>query len=82
MILKIFLLLKSKFEKSEPRYLLNRLYFDDFCIFIQAVNESCLRKLSNELNEIKINKNDLDINFEEIEKEAINIMAEEFEKKL
>ena len=35
------------FEKSEPRYLLNRIFVDDFCIFLMTA------KLDEELEEVK-----------------------------
>lgn len=82
MILKILLKIKTLFEKSEPRYLLNILYIDDYCIFVQNVSEKELAKITNELCSINIKKEDLDINLDEIEKQAMEILNEEFEKKI
>lgn len=82
MILKIFLKLKKMFNKNEPRYLLNILYIDDFCIFIQNIEEKYLNELVKEVFQINLKKEDLDINLEEIEEQAMEVITEEFEKKL
>ena len=82
MILKILLKIKVLFDKSEPRYLLNILFIDDYCIFIQNIKEDSLIVLAKEINSIKIQKEDIDINLNEIENQAMEILNEEFEKKL
>ena len=82
MILKVLIKIKALFEKNEPRYLLNILYIDDFCIFLQNVKEELFLKVVKELQMIEIKKEDLDINLNEIEEQALEILSEEFEKKL
>ena len=46
-LLHILTNLRIMFEKSEPRYLLNRIFVDDFCIFLMTA------KLDEELEEVK-----------------------------
>lgn len=83
-IFKIFLQIKRLFEKSEPRYLLNRLYIDDFCVFLQSVDEKEFQKKAEAIEKIlPIDKEELGLSLVEIEAEAneINEIAEG-EKKL
>lgn len=83
-IFKIFLQIKRLFEKSEPRYLLNRLYIDDFCVFLQSVDEKEFQKKAEAIEKIlPIDKEELGLSLVEIETEAneINEIAEG-EKKL
>jgi len=82
MILKILLRIKAMFEKSEPRYLFNILFIDDYCIFLQNIKDDELKKFEKELLIIEIKKEDLDINLSEIEGQALEILSEEFEQKL
>lgn len=82
MVLKILIKIRSMFEKNEPRYLLNILYIDDFCIFVQNIEEEAFGKVVKELKELEIKKDDLDINLLEIEETAVEILSEEIDKKL
>ena len=82
MILKILLKIKTLFEKNEPRYLLNILYIDDFCVFVQNVKKDIFMDLVQEIQKVEILKESLDINLKEIEEQALEILAEEIDKKL
>ena len=82
LLLKIFLKLRNAFEKNEPRYLLNTLYLDDYCFYIQKIDEKILSELSDQINKIIIEKGILYLNIEEIENKAMDDLAEEIEEKL
>lgn len=82
LLLKIFLKLRNAFEKNEPRYLLNTLYVDDYCFYIQKIDEITLNELSDQIKKIKIEKRMLDINIEEVENKAMDELAEEIQDKL
>jgi protein SHQ1 len=52
-LLKCFLHLKSLFEHSDTHYLLNKLFIDDLCIFIQMLLEKDVLALANAFNAAK-----------------------------
>lgn len=70
-MLKILLKIKSIFEHSDPRYLLNTLYVDDFCIWIQQVDEKKIIDLAEKVKKIEISKADLGLELEELEAAAL-----------
>ena len=74
-ILKIFLRLKILFEKSEPRYLLNRLYIEDYCIFVQMVSPSDWKALSTDMKKVKIEKGRILLNLNDLEAKAMDAMV-------
>lgn len=82
MILKIFLKLKQMFQKNEPRYLLNTLFIDDFCVFIQTLDDKIIENYIKELENIKITKKDLIFNLESLEQKAVEILANDFDETL
>lgn len=73
-ILKCFLQIHRIFEKSENYYLLNKLFIEDYCIWLQYLDspgKTLLTELANECNSLKslISKRDLhELNIEELEK--------------
>ena len=76
-MLKVFLKIKSIFERSEPRYLLNTLYIDDFCLYLQTVDQKKYEELANQIAALKIEKKDISLDLEELEKEALEIIEDE-----
>ena len=76
-MLKAFLKIKFLFERYEPRYLLNILYIDDFCLYIQSISIEIFENLANEIDELKISTKDLDLNLDNIEKLAQELIDEE-----
>jgi len=69
-MLKSLLKIKHLFERYEPRYLLNTLYVDDFCLYLQSVKDAEVSKIAQEIEASSIIKQDLALNLEEIEKVA------------
>ena len=53
-VLKCFLQIYQLFNKSEPRYLLNQLYIQDYCIWIQKSSDETLTSLSESLRTVFI----------------------------
>lgn len=51
-VLKRFLLIHQLFNKSEPRYLLNQLYIQDYCIWIQKCSEETLASLGDSMTSV------------------------------
>jgi protein SHQ1 len=45
-ILKLFLQLKILYDKSHCFYLLNKVYIDDYCIWLQKIDDGVIRKLA------------------------------------
>ena len=68
-LMKIMLDIKDCFNMSDPRFLLNTIYIDLFCLWIQKSNDSVWSLIHVQLKQMKINKIDIDLNLEEIENE-------------
>lgn len=52
-ILKCLLQLRHLFEHTDTHYLLNKLYIDDYCVWIQGVSDESLKAVAKEFNEAK-----------------------------
>lgn len=52
---------------GDYRYLLNELFIDDYCIWIQSVSESVLDSLKEEVAAIEISKADVGLGLEDWE---------------
>lgn len=74
--------MRNSFEKNEPRYLLNTLYVDDYCLYLQKMDEKTLSELSDQIKHVIIEKRMLDLNIEEVENKAMEDLANEMEEKL
>lgn len=81
-ILKCLLSIHSIFNSSEPRYILNQLYIQDYCIWIQQVSDKRIRKLAEAFKEVTISKSDLGFDLEELETAARIVEEEEVERAL
>jgi protein SHQ1 len=58
-VVKCLLEILTAFNKSEPYYLLNRFYVQDYCVFVQKVDESRFQSLSRALARVNVSKNDV-----------------------
>ena len=78
-ILKFFLRVKSIFERSEPRHLLNKIYIDMFVKWLQFhSNENIWKVLAKVVNGIDIEKDELKLDLSEYEKEfEVDLKSEE-----
>eukprot|EP00899_Mesostigma_viride_P019325 jgi/Mesvir1/27394/Mv07197-RA.1 len=48
-ILRAMLAIRRTLEYSDARYLLNRLYLDDYCVWLQAVKKTALRRVAADM---------------------------------
>lgn len=55
-ILKALLATKRILQFSEFRNHFNKLYVDDYCVWIQSLNNRLISSLSKQLKELKLNK--------------------------
>jgi len=53
-LLRVLLKIKNMFEHSEPRYLLNKLFIDDFCVWIQHVESEALESFKEQLESVAV----------------------------
>ncbi|KAK5576155.1 hypothetical protein RB653_007296 [Dictyostelium firmibasis] len=67
-LLKCLLDIKKKLESSEFKYYLNRLYIDDYCIWLQHASKKKLKSLRNKLSEYDMKKSMLSWPLDEYEK--------------
>ncbi|KAI8808749.1 SHQ1 protein-domain-containing protein [Cladochytrium replicatum] len=58
-LLRAFLEIKNIFDGDETSSALNRLFIDDYCIWLQKASDHTIRSLASELNHIKITKEDV-----------------------
>lgn len=70
-ILRSFLDLKRLLDKSEFHYHLNRLFIDDYCLYVQSVSRKKIKSLAKEISKVSITKEDIGWNLEELEAKAI-----------
>ncbi|XP_065560028.1 protein SHQ1 homolog [Artemia franciscana] len=75
-ILKCLLKVRKLFMESDPRYILNQLYLDDLCVWIQFVKEEKIKLLADAIEKCEIKKSDMNLNLDELEY-AAKLVAEE-----
>eukprot|EP01080_Neovahlkampfia_damariscottae_P009903 gene9903-2225_t len=77
-VLKCLLDIKDIFEHDQEKYLLNKLFIDDYCIWIQKTNDSMLFKLGDKIEEKckSIQKLDTGYRLDVLEKIAIECQEE------
>lgn len=84
-VLRCLLQIKKIFERTDTHYLLNKLYVDDYCIWLQSLGggygDEVLSALGREYNTVKraVTKESLGLNLVEIEK--MQYQEEEVEEK-
>ena len=69
-IVKWFIKIKKLNEKKESGYLINRIFINDFIVWIQQTPESNFRLTLEEISALKISKADLNLNLIQIEEFA------------
>lgn len=52
-VLKCLLQIKAVFENTDTHYMLNKLFIDDYCVWIQQLNEASLQTFAKEYNNMK-----------------------------
>lgn len=52
-VLKCLLQIKAVFENTDTHYMLNKLFIDDYCVWIQHLNEASLQTFAKEYNNMK-----------------------------
>ncbi|XP_069697119.1 protein SHQ1 homolog isoform X2 [Periplaneta americana] len=77
MALKCLLEIHNVFNNCPPRYILNRLYIEDYCIWIQSVNSDNLFLLADKIDENMPSKEDLGLDIVELEMAADVVVEEE-----
>ncbi|EFA75398.1 hypothetical protein PPL_11477 [Heterostelium album PN500] len=67
-LLKCLLAIRKSLESHEYKYYLNRLYIDDYCVWLQYANKKKLKSLTKNLMEMNISKSDIEWPLEAYEK--------------
>eukprot|EP01041_Mallomonas_annulata_P000916 gene916-1779_t len=77
-VLRALLHIHRLFSHTSTHYLLNKLYIDDYCIWIQNVSDGVCESIGNEYNKIKknIKKGDLNLNLINIENNNVEVEVE------
>lgn len=78
-ILKIFLQIRKLFEQGDTYYLYNKLFLDDYSVWIQTASDSVIRSLAHELHHLKIEKDEINWKLKELETEARDLYMEQEE---
>ncbi|CCJ30868.1 unnamed protein product [Pneumocystis jirovecii] len=76
-ILKKFLEIRKLFEQGDTYYLYNKLFLDDYSVWIQTASDSVIRSLAHELRHLEIKKNEINWELEELETTANKLYLEE-----
>ncbi|XP_067685245.1 protein SHQ1 homolog [Haliotis asinina] len=76
-VLKCLLDIQTILTDTEQRYILNDLYINDYCVWIQGIRNEKLESLATALRKINICKTDVDLSLVELEAAAEAVMAEE-----
>ncbi|CAO3657346.1 unnamed protein product [Mucor hiemalis] len=66
-ILKALLDMKYLFDHHDVYYVYSKIFFDDYCVWVQHANDNVLKTLAHELHHLKIEKNLLGWELEELE---------------
>ncbi|PIA18478.1 SHQ1-domain-containing protein [Coemansia reversa NRRL 1564] len=71
-ILKIFLELKRLFDEHDIYYIYSKLYFDDYCIWLQtSASEKIVQSLARKLHRLEVDKDEVGWNLNEYEDLAL-----------
>jgi len=79
-LLKCLLDVHCLFNLSNPRYLLNRLYIEDYCVWIQEADDKYLMDMADKIGMSIPTKQDLSLDIVELELAAEMVEKEEEEK--
>ncbi|XP_037070848.1 protein SHQ1 homolog [Pollicipes pollicipes] len=75
-LLKALLDVRRMLLESDPRYILNQLYVDDMCVWIQHVDEAVIAGLSDALKSLSLDKCDVNLDLDELEAAANMVLQE------
>ncbi|KAF0295648.1 Ubiquitin carboxyl-terminal hydrolase 19 [Amphibalanus amphitrite] len=75
-LVKALLQVHQMLLESEPRYILNQLYIDDMCMWLQQVDEPVISGLSDALQALTVTKEDVSLDLVELEAAAGLVLAE------
>jgi len=67
---------KRIFDKSDFQHHQNRLYIDDYCVYIQGVRRKKIKSLVKDIGKVNITKQDIEWPLIELEKQALEKAAE------
>ncbi|XP_071083005.1 protein SHQ1 homolog [Haliotis cracherodii] len=76
-VLKCLLDIQTILTDTDQRYILNDLYINDYCVWIQGVRNEKLDSLAAALRKINLRKSDVDLSLEELEAAAHSAMEEQ-----
>ena len=69
-VLQTLLKVYKIFEKSETKYMINKLFIEDYCVWIQTVRNELLLEYGKKISSLDINKSKLDLELEYIEEQV------------
>ena len=69
-VLQTLLKVYKIFEKSETKYMINKLFIEDYCVWIQTVQNELLLNFGKKISALDINKAKLDLELEYIEEQV------------
>lgn len=78
-VLKCLFEIRRIFNSSEPRYLLNQLYINDYCVWLQKVKENKFISLGDSLRKVRVLKADVGLDLDDLETAAHLVLKEEEE---
>ena len=58
------------YEKSETKYMINKLFIEDYCVWVQTINADIIKGFAKEIQKVDINKSKLDLELEYIEEQV------------
>ena len=78
-VLKCLLFARTVFEHSGSHYLLNKLYVDDFCMWVQGLHSDALDRLARDVNGAKkrLRKVDVGFDLDELERADVGVENEQ-----
>jgi len=76
-VLKCLLFARTVFEHSGSHYLLNKLYVDDFCMWVQGLHSDALDRLARDVNGAKKRLRKVDVGFDLDELERADVGVED-----
>ena len=75
-MVKALLQVHQMLLESEPRYILNQLYIDDMCMWLQQVDEAVIAGLCDALQTLTVTKEEVGLDLVELEAAAGLVLAE------
>jgi len=76
-ILKCLVDIRATFNEGESRYLLNNLFINDYCVWIQYFKDKHLKSLVDSLKKVKLTKSMLNLDLECLEMAAKSAIDDE-----